>query len=297
MDSQKTNQNTNQSRNQDTGKKRINTKDQYYTNPQLATACVAKILELNPTLNQAAHLWLEPSAGSGAFLQAAVSHNITNVKAYDIDPKHPDVISADYLASPADPASTKPAVIFGNPPFGRQGSLAKKFIKKAVSQTPQIIAFILPLSFVKPSMYNVFPLNYHMEHSVQVPPNSFQVNAQPYDVPCVYQIWAHKPTPRPPQPTATPQGFKYVAQENPHDLIIRRVGVYAGRAFIKQASATYSPQTHYYIALDPPQAAKAAAVTQSLNAHTFPTNTTGPRSLSKGEVAEVLNKLLLQPAP
>ena len=146
-------------------------------------------------------------------------------------------------------------------------------------------------------MYNVFPINYHMEHSGQVPPNSFQVNTQPYDVPCVYQIWAHKSTPRPPQQIATPQGFKYVAQENPHDLIIRRVGVYAGRAFIKQASATYSPQTHYYIALDPPQAAKAAAVTQSLNAHTFPTNTTGPRSLSKGEVAEVLNKLLLQPAP
>jgi len=294
MDSQNTNQNTNQSRNQDTGKKRINTKDQYYTNPQLATACVAKILELHPALNQATHLWLEPSAGSGAFLQAATSHNITNIKAYDIDPKHPDVISADYLASPAEPASTKPAVIFGNPPFGRQGSLAKKFIKKAASQDPQIIAFILPLSFVKPSMYNVFPLNYHMEHSAQVPPNSFQVNAQPYDVPCVYQIWTRKSTPRPTPPAPIPQGFKYVPQTAPHHLIIRRVGVYAGRAFLKHETATYSPQTHYYVALDPPHAAKAPTVSQSLNAHTFPTNTTGPRSLSKGEVAVVLNKLLLQ---
>jgi predicted RNA methylase len=291
---------------QDTGKKRINTKDQYYTNPHLATVCVAKILELHPTLNQANHLWLEPSAGRGVFIEAAKSHNITNIKAYDIDPKHPDVTQADYLVSleQSIQGDQSPTVVFGNPPFGRQGSLAKKFIKKAAAQAPQIIAFILPLSFVKPSMYNVFPLNYHMEYSAQVPPNSFQVNTQPYDVPCVYQIWARKSTHRPAAPPAAPQGFKYVAQSAPHNLIIRRVGVYAGRAFLKpgpaeaaEAAATYSPQTHYYIALNPLLSHKAATAAQSLNAHTFPTNTTGPRSLSKGEVAEVLNKLLLQPLP
>lgn len=293
---QSTNQITEQSRDQDTGKRRINTKDQYYTNPHLATACVAKILELYPALNAPTYLWLEPSAGSGVFLEAAKSHNVTKIKAYDIDPKHPDVTRADYLASPTS-QSQSTTVIFGNPPFGRQGSLAKRFIKKAASQAPQIIAFILPLSFVKPSMYNVFPLNYHLEHSAQVPRNSFQVNTQTYDVPCVYQIWAHKATHRPTPPAAIPQGFKYVPQSAPHHLIIRRVGVYAGRAFLKQESTTYSPQTHYYVALDSPHINKATALAQALNTHTFPTNTTGPRSLSKGEVAEVLNKLLLQPPP
>lgn len=51
------------------------------------------------------------------------------------------------------------------------------------------LAFILPRSFMKPSMYGCIPLNFHLVKQVELPKNSFEVNKEEYDVPCVFQIW------------------------------------------------------------------------------------------------------------
>ena len=48
--------------------------------------------------------------------------------------------------------------IIGNPPFGRQSSLAIKFIKKS-AEFCDSISFILPKSFKKDSLKKHFPLN------------------------------------------------------------------------------------------------------------------------------------------
>lgn len=259
---------------QDTGKFR-NIKDQFYTKPEIAKYFVNKIIELNP--ETAEYLWVEPSAGSGAFLNCITYPKI----GLDIDPKSTDITEQDFLTwTPPD----EDIILFGNPPFGRQSALAKSFIKKG--HFAKIIAFILPRSFTKPSMFNVFDLEFHCVYSEDVPSNSFLLNDSEYDVPCVFQLWKKKNTPREVSQKVNEIGFKYVKDN--YDIAIRRVGVNAGKCYIEKK--TYSPQSHYFIKFD--NEIDIIGISEKINCHTFPTNTVGPRSLSKTEINTVLNSLV-----
>ena len=53
--------------------------------------------------------------------------------------------------------------VIGNPPFGRQSSLAIKFIRHS-AKFCNTISFILPKSFKKDSMRNKVPLDFHLIH-------------------------------------------------------------------------------------------------------------------------------------
>jgi hypothetical protein len=75
-------------------------------------------------------------------------------------------------------------------------------------------------------------------------------------------------------------------------LAIRRVGVNAGVSTVIVPTQPKSVQSHYFVCLDPEFVAHAEAVAVALTAFAFPSNTTGPRSLSKGEVTAVLNGIL-----
>ena len=265
---------------QETGKKR-NTVDKFYTNPVVANLCVGHMNTLIP--NPGGFTWIEPSAGAGALVTAlqGVLPEVTPI-AIDLIPDAPSIQKADFLTWPAPPGRL---IFFGNPPFGRQGSLARKFIGRAAELGAEWIAFILPRSFEKPSLQRAFPPLYHKRLSIRLQDNAFLVNTEPHDVPCVFQIWEKMAEPRARENPIEPIGFRFVAATETHDLVVRRVGVYAGRAFV--AGATFSRQSHYFIKLDQPL--RAAALASQLSAHTFPSNTTGPRSLSKGEIATVLN--------
>ena len=81
--------------------------------------------------------------------------------------------------------------IIGNPPFGRQSSLAIKFIKNLVN-IAIVCLFILPKSFKKDSMKKHFPLEYHLIFEFDLPENSFIVDDKEHNVPCVFQIWEKK---------------------------------------------------------------------------------------------------------
>jgi hypothetical protein len=169
-----------------------------------------------------------------------------------------------------------------------------------------MIAFILPMSFVKPSMSRAFDLHFHCIHSSEVEHNAFVLGGgdASYDVPCVFQIWQKRLVPRIVPEKITEKGFQYVKETDPRDIVIRRVGVYAGRCFdsggvgagdINNATE-YNKQTHYFIKLDEQFVAvqHVKEIVAKVNAHVFPTNTTGPRSLSKPEINIVLNKILNQ---
>ena len=140
---------------QDTGQFRTNLKDQFYTSPTVAQKCVESILALCP--HASGYLWIEPSAGNGAFLQMIPSH--FDKVGLDLDPKAEDIQVQDYLTW--TPPSRQ-SIVFGNPPFGRQSTLAKSFIAK--SEYASIIAFILPKSFTKHSMYNAFGKRFNQIH-------------------------------------------------------------------------------------------------------------------------------------
>ena len=85
--------------------------------------------------------------------------------------------------------------LVGNPPFGRQSSLAIKFIKQSCKFC-DTISFILPKSFKKDSLQKHFPINFHLEYEYELPKDSFIVGDKSHDVPCVFQIWIKKDTNR-----------------------------------------------------------------------------------------------------
>ena len=260
---------------QDTGKFRKNLKDQFYTQTNVAAYCVECILAACPS----EYTWVEPSAGDGVFLRHVPSH-VKRI-ALDIDPKADGIHQQDYLTwTPPE----EPLLVFGNPPFGRQSVLAKSFITKSC-QFASVVAFILPRSFTKPSMYQVFPLSFHLIHAHELNSDSFLLNGNSYDVPCVFQIWQKKDIPRPLPEKISPQGFRYV-KDNSYHFACRRVGVFAGKCYLNYGTE-YSIQSHYFIRLESPE--KAAAIVEKMNQHVFPSNTVGPRSLSQTEINVVLN--------
>ncbi len=271
---------------QDTGKFRTNTKDQYYTKEFVAKHCVDCIESHVP--NGRAYQWIEPSAGNGIFLKC-LAQDVDKL-GIDIDPKEASVVKGDFLDW--SPTTTKPRIFFGNPPFGRQGSLAKKFIQQAAKYAT-IIAFILPRSFVKPSMSRAFPPLFHCIHSEELPKDSFEVNGKSYDVPCIFQIWENRVTPRPIQEAIQEEGFSFVKRDDAFDFACKRVGGLAGKCATGQKEE-FNPQYHYYIQLEDNYKGQIKNIMEAMNAHVFPSNTVGPRSLSKSEISEVLNLILQQ---
>ena len=306
---------------QDTGKYRKNTSDQFYTSESVAKSCVASIMDwLNDetllskkknTDNKDDNIWIEPSAGTGVFLRQLSSSS--SKIGLDIDPKSSDIIKQDYLSWNPDSAITtaKRVIVFGNPPFGRQSSLAKAFIAKSCSFA-DIIAFILPKSFTKPSMYNAFHRNFHIVMNKDLEKNAFILNGAKYDVPCVFQIWEKRATPRSKDEKVEPIGFHYVkidevvvAPAPSYDIALRRVGGLAGKCYPVETSASASAsasacgcihrsvQSHYFIRFsDTVPPSQYSTIIENINKHTFPSNTVGPRSLSKTEVSVILNKII-----
>ena len=113
---------------QTTGLQR-NNNEKYYTKKTAVLSCI-QIISDNITI-QNNDVIIEPSAGNGAF---SIPLNTTyNVLAYDLHPEHKDIIQQDYLTfDSSDIRDIYDKIhVIGNPPFGRQSSLAKKFIKKS----------------------------------------------------------------------------------------------------------------------------------------------------------------------
>lgn len=111
--------------------------DKYYTSKDLAKYCVEKTKEIIGQDNITE--WLEPSAGSGSFLD----YLDDNYLAYDILPEDNRIIKQDYLELNLE--YKKGRCVIGNPPYGRCLNLAQKFYKKSIL-LGDYIAFVLPIS-------------------------------------------------------------------------------------------------------------------------------------------------------
>jgi predicted RNA methylase len=259
-----------------------NTIDKYYTKPSVAEQCVGKIQQILQIDKN--DVIIEPSAGNGAFIpfiQPLVDISIF----FDIAPEHPSIIRQNYLDY--QPTITSKIHVIGNPPFGRQSTMAIQFIKKSCEFCDSV-SFILPKSFKKPSMQNHFPRQLHLLFEDDLPDKSFLVDGIEHDVPCVFQIWAKRDVLRDlPERTAA-QGFRFVKKsENPH-ISIRRVGVYAGKIDI---DTDKSEQSHYFI-----QFTDGVSVSENVeklkNIVFTHNNTVGPKSISKEECIKEFNRCL-----
>jgi len=270
---------------QDTGKFRKNTKDQYYTKSVVAAKCIDIILSHIGDAGE--YEWIEPSAGNGAFIKV-LPENFVKV-GIDIEPKSPGILQGNFLDW--EPVIEKRRIFFGNPPFGRQGSLAKAFIKHA-SKYADVIAFILPRSFVKPSMSRAFPTKFHCIYSEELEKNSFEVNSVEYDVPCVFQVWQKRVEDRLLAAVAQAKGFEYVKKGEAFHIAFKRAGGLAGKCYASDPGIVYNWQYHYFLKLNEEYLPHIPKIIERVNIHVFPSNTVGPRSLSKSEANEVLNLVL-----
>ena len=268
---------------QDTGKYRVNLKDKFYTRTDVAKKCIDAIISKYPKTNE--YLWIEPSAGDGSFLRN-VPNGYEKI-GIDLEPGAPDIIAADFLKWNYE-NKNKEILIFGNPPFGRQASLAKSFIRKSCT-IANMIAFILPKSFLKPSMSNAFNIKFHCEYSVELAKDSFLINGMAHDVPCIFQIWIKKQENRVIEIRAAESGFKYRKPNELYDLAIRRVGWLAGKAY-RRGEKEFNAQTHYFVKLDNVENGAIEKLMEKVNSHKFSDNTVGPRSISKVEMNTFLNK-------
>jgi len=113
-----------------TGLKRKNS-DKFYTSEIIVNKCINLIKE---QINiKSDDLCIEPSAGNGAFINN-IKKLCNNYKFYDLEPENNEIIKQDYLEYDYKILNKKlynKIHIIGNPPFGRQSSLAIKFIKKS----------------------------------------------------------------------------------------------------------------------------------------------------------------------
>ena len=271
---------------QQTGLQRV-TIDKYYTKISVVELCINYIKEYIPiSFNQ--DLIIEPSAGNGAFIPS-IKQLTKNHMFYDLEPSAAGILKQDYLLLDHIPCEKYARVhVIGNPPFGRQSSLAIKFIKKSCEFCDSL-SFILPKSFKKDSLKRAFPLQYHLLFEQDLPAKSFLVDSVEHDVPCVFQIWEKKEYEREVNEKIEPCGFTFLSKNDKPDISFRRVGVYAGKVDTKIEDK--SEQSHYFIKFTNGKSVEEN-VNKLQNIHFDFNNTVGPKSISKQELIKEFIKVL-----
>ena len=159
--------------------------DQFYTKKQVAEFCCEELLKIFSLKKEKI---LEPSAGTGVFVDALKEKGIENIEAYDIEPKHPDVKYSDFYQLEL---KGNDYITVGNPPFGKRSKIAIDFFNKC-SEHSKIVAFILPVQFKKYGVQSKLNKKFKLIKEILLKPDSFENNGKDLFVRCCFQIWARR---------------------------------------------------------------------------------------------------------
>ena len=159
--------------------------DQYFTSQALVAQCIEALQEV-VRLDQF-DLILEPSAGSGRFLDALPVDGTLGI---DICPSDPRVQKADFFQW--QPAESKKVLVLGNPPFGQRGALAIRFLNHAMTFA-HTVALILPRSFNKFTFQNRVDRQYQLAYSQNLD-GQFDFREDVVSVQTVFQVWQRSDT-------------------------------------------------------------------------------------------------------
>ena len=255
--------------------------DRFYTKPSV----VDKLLK--EMVIEDYDVVVEPSAGTGSW-----SSKIEDCLAIDIAPDHPDILKGDFLKDDFlfdEMKKENSILVIGNPPFGRIGNQALKFINKA-SEFADTIAFILPRSFRKESLQRKVNKNFWIVKDIDLFDRnnpSFIFKGEDYFAPCVFQVWERRNEERDVSvKKIDPIGFEYVKKENAN-LVVRRVGGAAGTAYTDRIEERSIPP-NYFLWVD-----DVDKVADAINNHPFNIyDTVGPESLTKGELTSFINRTI-----
>lgn len=155
--------------------------DKFYTQKNVAKECFDF---LHSQLNIPKDVtYLEPSAGNGSFLDL-----LSNYIALDIAPEDERITEQDFISYETEKTNF---ITIGNPPFGSRSKLATDFFNKA-AKFSEVIAFIVPVSFMKWSVQKNLDTNFSLYTYKYLEPESFTADEKPYSVRTVFQIWVKK---------------------------------------------------------------------------------------------------------
>jgi len=265
--------------------------DKFYTCPAVAQECVHHISQ-HLSIDPINDVVVEPSAGNGAFIPE-ITQICQTVLFYDIEPEHPSIIKANYLLLDLSLSllTIGKTHVIGNPPFGRQSSLAIQFIKKS-ALFADTISFILPKSFKKDSMRRHFPPRFHLVFQADIKEKAFLQDGVSTDVPCVFQIWQKREEERElaAKLETNPSLFQFVKQDKKPDISFRRVGVNAGVIDNKNLNIK-SVQSHYFIKFGP-TVDKKEFIEKMRQIEFAQDNTVGPKSIGKQEIIREINNFI-----
>ncbi len=248
--------------------------DQFFTTAAVARSCMSKLLETMKS-QEGKWLWVEPSAGGGAFLDVMPSPKI----GLDIEPARPDISKIDFLNWDFGYSDYRVAVV-GNPPFGKNSSLARRFFDHSASFA-DVVAFIVPRTFQKPNFVNRLDPQMHLIFEEILADESFEFEGGPYSVPTVFQIWEKRELKR--EMNLAPRqhnDFSFVGASDAH-FAFQRVGARAG--LVSRAGLQKSPQSHYFIKANIEEDSLFQRLSQ-IDWNPIKSRTAGNPSIGKGEL-------------
>ncbi|WP_430388271.1 hypothetical protein [Blastomonas fulva] len=225
------------------------------------------------------HLFIEPSAGLGAFLKHIPASKI----GIELDCKIPGLLAADFLTVSVQ--CTPPIIVVGNPPFGKNSATAVKFFNHA-ARMADVIAFVLPRTFRKASIQNRLHENFHLVEEIDVPPSAFTFRSKPCDVPCTFQIWERRQKKRElHELQMSHPDFEFTDRDNAH-FAVQRVGANAGRVHHDFEQSTWRSgekhiKDHYFIR------GRVEHIFKKLDFAAAARNTAGNPSLAKTEIVSL----------
>jgi hypothetical protein len=255
--------------------------DKFYTTEEVvksSMSTIRKFVSISPS-----DLIIEPSAGDGAFMKEIEHANVIGI---DIQPENDDIVECDFFKFDV-PRNYDKIHVIGNPPFGKNGSMALKFLKHSMTFA-ESVSFVLPRSFKKESFLMRIPSHFELVHQEDVPKNSFLVKGERYDVPCVFQIWKRNINNVRSFDKISPIGYSFVKKEEEHHIAFRRVGGKSGE--ITTDTKDCNVNCYYFIRFD----SNVRIDIERLQSVTFEErdDTAGPRSISKRELIKKYNPIV-----
>ncbi|WP_081077526.1 hypothetical protein [Burkholderia cepacia] len=168
--------------------------DKYYTKQSVANKCyqVMKRFMLDSGKDMSRCLFIEPSAGSGVFLNAIEESK----KGFDIAPTRQsahNIIKNDFLRGNlldllSEKEKRQQLAFIGNPPFGNKSSLAIEFLNRSLGYT-NIVGFIVPIQFRKWSVQSRVNKNAILALDIDLEENAFEFLGKDYKLRCCFQVW------------------------------------------------------------------------------------------------------------
>lgn len=255
--------------------------DQIFTTDEVARHLVGFVIR---RYGSHPHLFIEPSAGLGAFLKHMPASKI----GIELDCKIPGLLAADFLTVSVQ--CTPPIIVVGNPPFGKNSGLAVKFFNHA-ARMADVIAFVLPRTFRKTSIQNRLHQNFHLVDEIDVPAFAFTFRSKPKNVPCTFQIWERRQQERKLyELQMSHPDFEFTDRDNA-DFAVQRVGANAGRVHHDFKQSSWKPgekpiEDHYFIR------GPVEGIFRKLDFASMARNTAGNPSLAKTEIVALYSAYL-----